>query len=143
MPDLVQRQFTAQGSNHLWGADITYIPTWSGFLFLLAVVLDAWNRRIVGWSKASHLCTELVLDAFNMVLGPAPSPSGSNFLRYTSLALVGAAAKLACVLRWARSATATTTLCVRAVGRLELTDWRTSASALGHLGTVIEQSSKV
>ncbi len=46
-PDLVQRQFTAQGPDRLWVADITYIPTWNGFLFL-AIVLDAWSRRIVG-----------------------------------------------------------------------------------------------
>ena len=50
------------------GADITYIPTWAGFLFL-AVVMDAWSRRIVGWAMATHLRTELVLDALNMALG--------------------------------------------------------------------------
>ena len=49
-------------------ADITYVPTWSGFLYL-AVVLDAWSRRIVGWAMASHLRTELVLvEALNMAL---------------------------------------------------------------------------
>ena len=45
----------------------TYVPTWSGFLFL-AVVLDVWSRRIVGWAMASHLRTELVLEALNMAL---------------------------------------------------------------------------
>jgi putative transposase len=48
-------------------ADITYIPTWAGFLYL-AVVLDAWSRRVVGWAMATNLRTELVLDALNMAL---------------------------------------------------------------------------
>jgi len=46
-------------------ADITYISRWTGFLYL-AVVLDAWSRRIVGWVMATHLRTELVLEALNM-----------------------------------------------------------------------------
>ena len=66
-PDLVQRDFTVEGPDNLWVADITYIPTWSGFLYL-SVVLDAWSRRIVGWAMATHLRTELVLDALNMAL---------------------------------------------------------------------------
>ena len=48
-------------------ADITYVPTWTGFLFL-AVVLDAWSRRVVGWSMATHLRTELVIDPLEMAL---------------------------------------------------------------------------
>lgn len=64
-PDLVERNFTADGPDQLWVADITYVPTWAGFLFL-AVVLDAWSRRIVGWAMATHLRTELVLEALNM-----------------------------------------------------------------------------
>ncbi len=67
-PDLVERDFSSAGPDTLWVADITYIPTWSGFLYL-AVVLDAWSRKIVGWSMATHLRTELVLDALNMALG--------------------------------------------------------------------------
>jgi putative transposase len=66
-PDLVERNFTAEGRDRLWVADITYIPTWSGFLYL-AVVVDAWSRRVVGWSMATHLRTELVLEALNMAL---------------------------------------------------------------------------
>lgn len=66
-PDLVDRNFTADGPNKLWVSDITYIPTWAGFLYL-AVVLDAWSRRIVGWAMATHLRTELVLDALNMAV---------------------------------------------------------------------------
>lgn len=67
-PDLVQRTFTVDGPDRLWVADITYIATWAGFLFL-AVVLDAWSRRVVGWAMAGHLRTELVLDALNMAIG--------------------------------------------------------------------------
>jgi putative transposase len=66
-PDLVNRDFTATGPDQLWVADITYIKTWVGFLYL-AVVLDAWSRRVVGWSMALHLRTELVLEALDMAL---------------------------------------------------------------------------
>lgn len=64
-PDLVQRKFTAQAPDVLWVADITYIPTWAGFLYL-AVVLDAFSRRVVGWAMENHLRTELVLQALEM-----------------------------------------------------------------------------
>jgi putative transposase len=66
-PDLVQRAFTATGPNELWVADITYIPTATGFLYL-AVVLDVWSRRIVGWAMATHLRTELVMAALEMAI---------------------------------------------------------------------------
>jgi putative transposase len=65
--DLVDRQFKADGPDQLWVADITYIPTWSGFLYL-AVVLDVWSRKIVGWAIEPHLRTELVLTALNAAL---------------------------------------------------------------------------
>lgn len=66
-PDLVKREFMADRPDQLWVADITYIPTLAGFLFL-AVVLDVCTRRIVGWAMALHLRTELILDALNMAL---------------------------------------------------------------------------
>lgn len=66
-PDLVDRAFTAEGPNRLWVADITYVPTAAG-KFYLAVVVDVWSRRVVGWSMASHLRTELVLAALEMAL---------------------------------------------------------------------------
>ena len=66
-PDLVERDFTADGPDRLWVADITYIPTWAGFLYL-AVVIDAYSRRVVGWAMATHLKTDLVLQALNMAL---------------------------------------------------------------------------
>jgi putative transposase len=88
--DLVQRQFKASESNALWIADITYLPTWQGFLFL-AVVIDAWSRRVVGWSMANHLRTELVLDALEMALwnrrpGPGLIHHSDHGCQYTSLA---------------------------------------------------------
>jgi len=66
-PDLVNRDFTSPGRDRLWVADITYIPTAAGFLYL-AVVVDAWSRRVVGWSMATHLRTQLVLAALDMAL---------------------------------------------------------------------------
>lgn len=66
-PDLVERDFTADAPNRLWVSDITYVPTLSGFLFV-AIVLDVFSRRVVGWAMATHLRTELVLDALNMAL---------------------------------------------------------------------------
>jgi putative transposase len=66
-PDLVDRKFCAEGPDQLWVADITYIPTWAGFLYL-AIVLDAYSRKVVGWAMANHLRTELVLEALDMAL---------------------------------------------------------------------------
>jgi len=68
-PDLVSRTFAAAGPDRLWVADITYIPTWAGFLYL-AGVLDVWSRRVIGWAMATHLRPELVLDALNMAVAP-------------------------------------------------------------------------
>jgi putative transposase len=65
--DLVDRQFYTDAPDRLWVADITYIPTWSGFLYL-AMVLDVYSRRVVGWSMETHLRTELILAALNMAL---------------------------------------------------------------------------
>ena len=66
-PDLVERDFSASAPDQLWVADATYVPTWSGFFFL-AMVLDVFSRRIVGWAMATHLRTELMLDALEMAL---------------------------------------------------------------------------
>ena len=66
-PDLVNRRFTADAPDRLWPADITYVPTAQGFLYL-AIVLDAFSRPIVGWSMAGNLRTEPVLDALEMAL---------------------------------------------------------------------------
>jgi len=66
-PDLVKRNFTPEAPDRLWVADITYVRTWEGWLYL-AFVLDAYSRKIVGWCMANNLKTELVLDALNMAL---------------------------------------------------------------------------
>ncbi len=66
-PDLVERDFTAPGPGQRWVADITYVPTWAGFLFL-AVVLDVFTRRVVGWSMSSNQNTELVTRALQMAI---------------------------------------------------------------------------
>jgi putative transposase len=87
--DLVDRNFYADGPNMLWVADITYVPTWAGFLYL-AVVLDTFSRRIVGWAMGTNLKTQLVLDAMNMAVGQR-KPSGvihhsDQGSQYTSVA---------------------------------------------------------
>ena len=66
-PDLVDRKFRANRPNQLWVADITYIPTHAGFLYL-AVVLDVWSRKVVGWAMSATLATKLVLDALEMAV---------------------------------------------------------------------------
>lgn len=65
--DLVKRKFVAERPNQLWVADITYIPTWAGFIYL-AVVLDVFSRKIVGWAIGRRMKTRLVLDALNMAV---------------------------------------------------------------------------
>ena len=88
-PDLIRRNFAAVAPNKLWVADITYIHTEEGFLYL-AFVLDAYSRRLVGWAMATHLRTELVLDALQMAIWrrkPAPGliHHSDQGVQYTSL----------------------------------------------------------
>jgi putative transposase len=61
-PDLVERNFCAPAPNRLWVADFTYVPTWTGFVYV-AFVIDAFSRRILGWRAAKSMTTALVLDA--------------------------------------------------------------------------------
>lgn len=70
--DLVRRDFAAGGPDRLWVADITYIPTAAGFLFL-AVALDAWSRRVVGWAMANSLRAGIVVDALEMAAVRRPN----------------------------------------------------------------------
>ncbi len=88
-PDLVDRAFSATAPNQLWVADITYVPTWSGFLYL-AVVLDVFSRRVVGWAMDTNLRTELVVDALDMAVGQrrpvAVIHHSDQGCQYTSLA---------------------------------------------------------
>ena len=92
-PDLVQRQFTACAPNTLWIADITYVPTrLEGFLYL-AVVLDVFSRRVMGWAMANHLRSELVVSALEMAVcnrqpGDSVIHHSDHGCQYTSL-LVG------------------------------------------------------
>ena len=65
--DLVQRRFFAETPDQLWVADLTYIPTWSGWLYL-AMVLDVYSRKIVGWAMDTNMRTELILDALQMAV---------------------------------------------------------------------------
>jgi putative transposase len=88
-PDLVDRRFTVDGPDRLWVADITYVPTWAGFLYL-AVVLDAWSRRVIGWAMETHLRTELVLAALDMAVAQRRPTDvihhSDHACQYTSLA---------------------------------------------------------
>jgi putative transposase len=93
VPDLVRRNFAPEAPDRLWVADITYVRSWEGWLYL-SFVLDAFSRKVVGWSMANHLRADLVLDALNMALynrRPAPglihhSDRGSQ---YTSIEFGG------------------------------------------------------
>ncbi|MGH3090261.1 MAG: IS3 family transposase [Rubrobacteraceae bacterium] len=88
--DLVRRRFRAPAPNRLWAADITYVPTWEGYLFLAAVI-DCWSRRLIGWSMRDDLRSELVLDALGMAVTRRRPQAGvihhsDRGSQYTSLA---------------------------------------------------------
>ena len=135
-PDLVNRDFSAKGPNQLWVADITYVPAWTGWLYL-AVVLDTWSRRIVGWAMAPHMKAELVGAALEMAVRRRQPRGG--VVHHSDSALStrpwrsgSIAARRASRSRWARWAMRTITLCVRAFSprssanssECELIDWR-------------------
>ncbi|EZP44167.1 Mobile element protein [Micrococcus luteus] len=61
-PDLVKREFTAPAPNRLWVTDLAFVPTWAGVAYVCFIV-DAFSRMIVGWRCASHMRTEIILDA--------------------------------------------------------------------------------
>jgi putative transposase len=88
--DLLQRDFTATRPNEKWVTDVTYLRTWTGFVYL-AFILDCYSRMLVGWQLASHLRTELVLDALEMANGLRQPAAGliahsDRGSQYTSLA---------------------------------------------------------
>jgi putative transposase len=96
--DRVRRQFRADAPDRLWVTDITYLPTGEGFLYLAAIV-DVWSRRVVGWSMADHLRTELVLDALAAAVaarrpGPGLVHHSDRGTQYLSLALGARLAEL-------------------------------------------------
>jgi putative transposase len=74
-PDLVERRFVADRPNALWLADITYVPTLEGYLFL-GIVIDMWSRKIVGWSMRDDLKADLVVDALAMAVTRRQPPTG-------------------------------------------------------------------
>lgn len=102
-PDLVNRAFVATDINQLWVADMTYIPTWSGFLYL-AMVIDVYSRRVVGWAFGERMTAELVIEALNMALMTRKPESvihhSDQGSQYTASRLATAAAKWGCVPRW-------------------------------------------
>jgi putative transposase len=119
-PDLVERDFNPTTVNRLWSADITYIRTWEGWLYL-ASVMDLYSRRIVGWALADHLRAELVVDALEMAVARRRPDAGlihhsdqGSTRRWCSRA---AAAPWVSTCRWARAATASTTPRTRASTR--------------------------
>lgn len=65
--DLVHRDFTASGPNHLWMADLTFVATWGGFVYV-AFVIDVFARMIVGWRASNSLRTDLALEALELAL---------------------------------------------------------------------------
>jgi putative transposase len=88
-PDLVRREFVATTPDRLWTADITYVHTREGFVYL-SFILDVYSRRVVGWSMATHLRTELVVDALEMALGRRKPAAGlihhsDRGVQYTAL----------------------------------------------------------
>ena len=88
-PDLVERNFSSQQPDRLWVADITYVRSREGFVYL-AFILDVCTRRVVGWSMATHLRTEIVVDALQMAIARGkPSPGlvhhSDRGVQYTSL----------------------------------------------------------
>lgn len=90
-PDLVRREFCADGPNRAWFADITYVRTHQGWIYL-AVVMDIWSRRIVGWSMAPRMAAELADDALRMAIARRRPPRGcihhsDHGSQYTSLLL--------------------------------------------------------
>lgn len=76
-PDLVERNFAAPAPNRIWTADITYLPTDEGFLYL-AFILDVYSRKVVGWSMTNHLRSELVAAALQMAIRRRTLPRGSS-----------------------------------------------------------------
>jgi putative transposase len=106
--DLVDRNFSATRPNQLWVTDFTYVPTWSGMVYV-AFVVDAFSRKIVGWRAATSMTTDLVLDTLEMAIWArngsvdgviAHSDAGSQYtsIRYTErLAEAGAAPSIGSV----------------------------------------------
>jgi putative transposase len=114
-PDRVARDFTANAPNELWVADISYLRSWEGLVYL-AVIVDAFSRKVVGWAMADHLRTELVLDAVGMAITSRKPPAGT--VHHTDRGSAGSTPPMSsarhcappgCWPRWAGSAPPSTT----------------------------------
>jgi len=81
-PDLVNRDFTARRPDQLWVADFTYLRCWEGLVFF-SFVIDVYSRRIVGWQFASHMRTDLVLDALRMALTRRPAGADVELVHHS------------------------------------------------------------
>ena len=81
-PDLVDRDFTARRPNELWVADFTYLRCWEGVVFF-SFVIDVYSRRVIGWQFASHMRTDLVLDALRMALTRRPAGADLDLVHHS------------------------------------------------------------
>ena len=87
-PDLVTRQFTAVRPNQLWVADLTYIATWRGFVYV-AFVIDVFSRRIVGWRASTSLRSDLALDALEQALYDRPIVPAEPLVHHSDRGVLG------------------------------------------------------
>jgi putative transposase len=150
-PNLVRRDFNPLAPDRLWLADITYVPTEEGWLYL-AAVLDAFSRRVVGWAMADHLRTELVLDALELALARRRPAAGlvhhsDRGCQYTALAFGRRLAESGLVPSMSRTANCFdnavaesffATLKRELVDRPDRAAWPTRAAARGALFDYIE-----
>ncbi len=81
-PDRVERNFTADRPNELWVADFTYLRCWEGLVFF-SFVIDVYSRRVIGWQLASHMRTDLVLDALRMALSRRPAGADVELIHHS------------------------------------------------------------
>jgi len=117
--DLVKRQFTPEGPDRLWVSDVTEHPTGEGKVYL-AVVVDAWSRRVIGWSIADHMRAELVVDALQMAIWRRRPPAGQT-VHHSDHGSQGGLN--GCSGRWARSATPTTVSMIHRPGGCRRRHW--------------------
>jgi hypothetical protein len=132
-PDLVERDFNATAPNRLWVGDFTYLRSWEGVSYF-AFVIDAFSRRVVGWQLASHMRTDLVLDALRMALGQRDHGADFELVahtdrgsQYTSADTPRSSTTPACWPPSARSATPTTTRWPRASSTPSRPSWSPTA----------------
>jgi transposase InsO family protein len=147
-PDLVERHFERDAPDQLWVADITYLPTSAGYLYL-ATILDTWSRVVVGWAMASHLRTSLVTAALAMALarrqpGPGLVHHSDHGCQYTSLdfgsrlAEAGIAASMGSRGDAYDNAVAESFFASVETELIDRTSWRTTDQAFGDVADYIE-----